>query len=101
MDARGGKDVRANQISERPQDCSAGPSIVGERGQRQIHALARIGFTLAIERLMEREFAQRIMAKGLGPARPLAITWKGAGAWLIFSHTRQVNFSRTYWITFH
>src|ERR1700704_4610873 len=41
------------------------------------------------------------MAKRLGPARPRAITWKGAGAWLIFSHVRQVNFSRTCWITFH
>jgi hypothetical protein len=25
----------------------------------------------------------------------------GAGAWLIFSQSRQVNFSRTCWITFH
>ena len=34
-------------------------------------------------------------------AQPLAITWKGAGAWLIFSQSRQVNFSRTVSITFH
>src|SRR5262245_6575402 len=27
--------------------------------------------------------------------------WNGAGGWLIFSHDRQVNFSRTVWITFH
>ena len=26
----------------------------------------------------------------LGPARPLAITWNGAGAWLIFSQSPQV-----------
>ena len=31
----------------------------------------------------------------------MAITWNGAGAWLIFSQSRQVNFSRTCWITFH
>jgi hypothetical protein len=31
------------------------------------------------------------MAKRLGPAGPLTITWKGAGAWLIF-RARQVNF---------
>jgi hypothetical protein len=42
-----------------------------------------------------------IMASRLGPAQPLAITWNGAGAWLIFSQSRQVNFSRTCWITFH
>src|SRR4030081_1108346 len=40
------------------------------------------------------------MASRLGPAQPLAITWKGAGAWLIFSQSRQLNFSRTCWITF-
>jgi hypothetical protein len=28
------------------------------------------------------------------------MTWNGAGAWLIFSQSRQVNFSRTCWITF-
>ena len=56
MDARSGEDMRADQIDERPQDCGTGPDIVGKCGQRQIHALARIGFTLAVERLMEREF---------------------------------------------
>src|SRR5947207_13824624 len=40
------------------------------------------------------------LASRLGPAQPLAITWNGAGAWLIFSQSRQVNFSRTCWITF-
>src|SRR5271169_4582802 len=29
------------------------------------------------------------------------MTWNGAGGWVIFSHERQVNFSRTVWITFH
>ena len=29
------------------------------------------------------------------------MTWNGAGGWVIFSHDRQVNFSRTVWITFH
>jgi len=29
------------------------------------------------------------------------MAWKGAGGWLIFSQSRQVNFSRTVWITFH
>jgi hypothetical protein len=27
--------------------------------------------------------------------------WNGAGGWAIFSHDRQLNFSRTVWITFH
>jgi hypothetical protein len=43
----------------------------------------------------------RIIASRLGPAQPRAMTWNGAGAWLILSQSRQVNFSRTRWITFH
>jgi len=41
------------------------------------------------------------MAIRLGPAHPRGIAWNGAGGWLIFSQARQVNFSRTVWITFH
>ena len=37
----------------------------------------------------------------LGPAQPRGMAWKGAGGWLILSQSRQVNFSRTVWITFH
>src|ERR1700692_2308934 len=29
------------------------------------------------------------------------MTWNGAGGWVILSQDRQVNFSRTVWITFH
>src|SRR5262252_8305706 len=42
-----------------------------------------------------------IIANRLAPARARAITWNGAGGWVIFSHERQLNFSRTVWITFH
>ena len=42
-----------------------------------------------------------IIASRLGPAQALGITWKGAGGWVIFSQSRQVNFSLTCWITFH
>jgi hypothetical protein len=41
------------------------------------------------------------MASRLGPAQPRGVAWNGAGAWLIFSQSRQVNFSRTVWTTFH
>ena len=37
----------------------------------------------------------------LGPAQPLAITWNSAGAGLVLSQSRQVNFSQTCWMTFH
>lgn len=42
-----------------------------------------------------------IMANRLGPAHSRGTAWNGAGAWLIFSQSRQENFSRTVSITFH
>src|ERR1700738_77327 len=42
-----------------------------------------------------------IIASRLGPAQPLATAWNGAGAWLIFSQSRQLNFSRTVSTPFH
>ena len=43
--------MRADQLGERRQDGGAGANIVSKRGKRQIHALARIGVTLARSRL--------------------------------------------------
>jgi hypothetical protein len=37
-------------------------------------------------------FSKRSIASRLGPAQPRAVTWNGAGAWLIFSQSRQVTF---------
>ena len=42
-----------------------------------------------------------IVASRFGPAQPRGVAWKGAGGWETFSQSRQVNFSRTVWITFH
>ena len=41
------------------------------------------------------------MASRLGPAQPLAVTWKGAGGWVMVSQSRQLKRSRTVAITFH
>src|SRR5688500_14779625 len=46
--------------------------------------------------LLEQDHRSR-----LGPAQPRGVGWKGAGGWVIRSQSRQVNFSRTVWITFH
>jgi len=40
------------------------------------------------------------MARKLGPAQPRGTTWNGAGGCVIFSQSRQENFSRTVWMTF-
>ena len=39
--------------------------------------------------------SNRIVASSCGPMKPRGVTWNGAGGWLIFSQSRQVNFSRT------
>src|SRR4029079_16286385 len=46
-------------------------------------------------------FSARIIANRLGPADPRAIAWNGAGGWVIVSHDRQLNFSRTCSVTNH
>jgi len=43
----------------------------------------------------------RIIANRLGPAKPRAIAWKGAGGCVIVSQERQENFSRTCSVTNH
>lgn len=39
--------------------------------------------------------SNRIVASSCGPMKPRGVAWSGAGGWLIFSQSRQVNFSRT------
>src|ERR1700741_4197923 len=43
----------------------------------------------------------RIIASRLGPAKPRAIAWNGAGGCVIVSQDRQLNFSRTCSVTNH
>jgi hypothetical protein len=75
--------------------------VIGHGRQRQLDPLARILLALAIERLMLAYFATNIIASKLAPAKPRAIAWKGAGGWVIVSHDRQLNFSRTSSVTNH
>ena len=46
-------------------------------------------------------FSNSSMARKLGPAQPRGTTWNGAGGCVIASQSRQENFSRTVWMTFH
>lgn len=39
--------------------------------------------------------SNKIVASNCGPMKPRGVAWNGAGGWLIFSQSRQVNFSRT------
>src|SRR4051812_12982554 len=40
-----------------------------------------------------------MVASRSGAARPGEMGWNGAAGWVILSHERQENFSRTVWIT--
>jgi transposase len=44
---------------------------------------------------------QRVSGRSDIAGAPRAIGWNGAGGWVIVSHARHTNFSRTVWITFH
>ena len=76
-------------------------SAVLARSGRHV-ALTGIALALPVERLM---FAELGVKDHRQQARarpgPRAMTWNGAGGWVILSQRRQVNFSRTVWITFH
>ena len=78
-----------------------GADRIGHSRKCDRRALERIALGLPVQRLVLPNFSNTIMASRLGPAHPLATAWNGAGAWLIFSQSRQVNFSRTVSITFH
>lgn len=39
--------------------------------------------------------SNRMVASSWGPMKPRGVAWNGAGGWVIFSQSRQVNFSRT------
>ena len=98
-----GEDMRLDERSNKgSQHGSAGAHLVGQGRQADRHAFAGVAFGLAVQRLMLAELLeQRSWPAGSGPPSRAAMTWKGAGAWLIVSQSRQVNFSRTCWITFH
>ena len=96
------KHMGLEPLEQRLQHGAAGADLVGQGRQAQAARprgrSARPGGSAA--------GAGRTSRTGSSPAgwgRPsrAAITWNGAGAWLIVSQSRQENFSRTCWITFH
>src|SRR5204863_3741278 len=67
----------------------------------EIDALTGIAFALPIERLVLAELGVKDHRQQAGASPATRMTWNGAGGWVILSHCRQVNFSRTLWTTFH
>ena len=102
MQARTFQHMSLDQLMDRGERHTGMTDQIGESRQAQIDALARNALGLAVQRLMLASYLSKAtIAIRLGPAHPRGMTWNGAGGWLIFSQQRQVNFSRTVWITFH
>jgi hypothetical protein len=97
VDALGGEHVRLDQLVERRQDGRAGADMIGHGRDRELDPLAGILLALPVERL----FSTSIIASRLGPAKPRAMAWNGAGGCVIVSQDRQLNFSRTCLVTSH
>ena len=95
------KTCRWINSDERRQDSRAGADPVGQRRHVEVDALASIGLALPVERLVLAELGVQDHRQQARPDVPRGMTWNGAGGWVIFSQDRQVNFSRTVWITFH
>ncbi|MDA9414161.1 hypothetical protein XH81_04770 [Bradyrhizobium sp. CCBAU 25360] len=57
----------------------------GEHPQAYLAGYAGITFGLPVQRLVLAELLEQHHRSKLGPAQPRAMTWNGAGTWLIFS----------------
>src|SRR5580704_14090732 len=93
--------MAAHRFVERLEDRRARADLVGQRRQVELDAFAGIALALAVERLMLAVLLKQDHRQQVGAAQPRATTWNGAGGWPMLSQARQVNFSRTVWITFH
>jgi hypothetical protein len=77
---------------KRPTDRAHG---VGHGRQRDWHAFQSVALGLPVQGLMLAELLEHDHGQGARAGHPRAMGWNGAGAWLIFSQSRQLNFSRT------
>src|SRR5215471_2486888 len=91
--------MRADALVNGAQESSAGPDLVGQCRHAQLDALARVALGLPVERLVLPVLLKQDHGEQAGAGK--AARQDGAGAWLIFSQSRQVNFSRTCCTTFH
>jgi hypothetical protein len=79
MDSLGSEDVRLDQLVERRQRGRAGPDMVRHGRDRELNPLAHILLALPVQRLMVGVLLDQYFASRLGPAKPRAMAWKGAG----------------------
>ena len=101
MDALGAEHVGTDQLDQRRQRGGAGADPIGQRRHVEIDAFAGEALALPVQRLVLAELGVKDHRQQAGTGSARAIGWNGAGGWVIVSQARQVNFSRTVWITFH
>ncbi len=77
------------------QSSTRGPFPTGQVAARHRQHLHGLNTTILSASLLEHDRRQKVLAR---PARGVA--WNAAAGCEIFSQWRQVNFSRTVWITF-
>ena len=92
--------MQPSQRDQWREECGARTDPVSQRRHIEVDPFASINLALPVQWLICANFASRIIASRFGLARPRAIGWNGAGGWVTVSQARQVNFSRTVWITF-
>ena len=102
MQALGGEHMGLHALEQRRSTAAQAPTWSARVDRLKRHAFAGVALGLAVQRLMLAELLEQDHRQqaGAGPAARRS-TWNGAGGWLIVSQSRQVNFSRTVWITFH
>src|SRR6516225_7775593 len=100
MKALGSEHMAFDQVEERHDGEGPVADLVGQRRQRQVDPLALEARTLAVERDMHAELVEQDRRQQLwadeAARRGMERCRRG---WLIFSQSRQVNFSRTVTMT--
>ena len=97
MQPLGGQNMGTDQVMDRLQGRRAGSDLIGQCGETESDAFPGVALSLAVQWLMLAELQQDRRQQVRSCPSP-HVAWKGAGGWLIFSQSRQVNFSRTVWI---
>ncbi len=93
--------MRLDQIDQGPEHHRARADRIGQGRQAEIDTLPGVALALAIGRLMHAIFLEQDHGQEARPGETARNHMKGAGGWKMLPQCRQVNFSRTYWITFH
>lgn len=101
VQAMSGAYVVLDQGMDRLQRNSRVPDQVSQGRQAQFYTFTGEAFGLPVQRLVLPVFLEDKHGDQAGPGPTTRDRMERVGGWLIFSQFRQVNFSRTVWITFH